>query len=45
MQNFIKHILTWVLAGIFLVSFTGLRLLIHHCMACESSEVYLFITG
>ena len=42
MQNFLKHILTWVLAGIFLVSFTGLRLLIHHCMACESSDIYLF---
>jgi hypothetical protein len=42
MQNLLKHILSWILAGIFLVSFTGLRLLIHHCMACESSDVYLF---
>lgn len=42
MQKFIKYILIWTLAGIFLVSFTGLRLLIHECIACESSGVYLF---
>ncbi|MFN2395778.1 MAG: hypothetical protein ABR597_08835 [Bacteroidales bacterium] len=42
MQNILKYILTWALAFIFLVSFTGMRLLIHHCMACESSDVYLF---
>ena len=42
MQNIIKYILTWTLAGLFLVSFTGLRLLIHQCMACESSDVSLF---
>ena len=42
MQNILKHILSWTLAAIFLVSFTGLRLLIHHCMACESSNIYLF---
>jgi hypothetical protein len=42
MQNILKHILSWTLAAIFLVSFTGLRLLIHHCMACESSDIYLF---
>lgn len=43
MQSILKHIFTWILATIFLVSFTGLKLLIHHCMACESSDVYLMV--
>jgi len=42
LKNIIRHILLWILAGIFLVSFTGLRLLIHQCMACESTDIYLF---
>ncbi len=28
-----------VLASFFLVSFTGFRLLVHHCMGCEMTEV------
>lgn len=31
-----------LLAGLFLVSFTGVRLLVHHCMGCETSAMYVF---
>ncbi len=31
-----------MLAGLFLVSFTGVRLIIHHCMACDVSALYVF---
>jgi len=34
-----KHILVYLLASMFLVSFTGIRLLIHYCMACETTDV------
>lgn len=30
-----------ILATFFLVSFTGIRLLIHHCMACETTDISL----
>lgn len=42
MQKFGKHILTLILASLFLVSFTGIRLLIHHCTACDTSAMYVF---
>lgn len=42
MQKFTKHIMTLLLAGLFLVSFTGVRLLIHQCMACDTSAMYVF---
>lgn len=42
MRIVVKYILSFVLASLFLVSFTGLRLLIHHCMACETTDYYLF---
>lgn len=42
MQKFVKHILALIMASLFLVSFTGVRLLIHHCMACDTSAMYVF---
>jgi hypothetical protein len=42
MQKAIKIILSMLLAGVFLLSFTGLRLLLHHCMSCDSYEIQLF---
>lgn len=30
-----------MLAGMILVSFTGMRLLIHHCFACDTTDVVL----
>ncbi len=30
------------LAAIFLLSFTGIRMLIHHCLSCETTDVFLF---
>ncbi len=36
-----KHIISYLLASMFLVSFTGMRLLIHHCMACDTTDVAL----
>ncbi len=36
-----KHIISYLLASMFLVSFTGMRLLIHHCMACDTKDVAL----
>lgn len=35
------HILALVLASIFLVSFTGIRLLIHHCLSCNTTDIAL----
>lgn len=42
MQKFVKYVMSMVLASLFLVSFTGIRLLMHHCLACDSSALYLF---
>ncbi len=36
-----KHIITYLLASMFLLSFTGMRLLIHHCLACDTTDVAL----
>lgn len=41
MRLFLKTIPAMILATIFLVSLTGIRLLIHHCMACDTKEVSL----
>jgi hypothetical protein len=39
MKNAIRHTLVFLLVGFFLVSFTGFRLLVHHCMGCEMTEI------
>lgn len=33
------------LAAIFLLSFTGIRMLIHHCLSCETTDVFLFASA
>ncbi len=39
MRRFLKHIMAIGLAFMFLVSFTGVRLFMHHCLSCETTEV------
>lgn len=39
MKTILTYILSLLMAFMFLVSFTGMRMLIHHCFACESTEV------
>ena len=39
MKRLLNHILALVLASMFLVSFTGIRLLVHHCMSCDTVDV------
>jgi hypothetical protein len=41
MQKLMRNTITLMLAVIFLVSFTGLRLLLHHCMGCNISDYSL----
>ncbi len=36
------NILALSLAGMFLLSFTGIRMLIHHCLSCETTDIALF---
>ncbi len=36
------NILVLLLAGIFLMSFTGVRMLMHHCLSCDTTDVALF---
>jgi hypothetical protein len=38
-KNAIRHTMAILLAGFFLVSFTGVRLLVHHCLGCNLTEV------
>ncbi len=38
MRKWFRHIVAMLLAFMFLVSFTGIRMLIHHCMSCETTE-------
>ena len=33
------------LAAIFLLSFTGIRMLIHHCLSCETTDILLFASA
>lgn len=39
MYRILRSILSLLLAATFLVSFTGVRLLVHQCMGCETSEI------
>lgn len=36
-----KQLMALVLASFFLVSFTGISLLIHHCLSCDTTDVAL----
>ncbi len=45
MKKVLTHILALVLASIFLVSFTGIRLLIHHCLSCDTTDIALMGLG
>ncbi len=40
MKRLLNHILALLLASMFLVSFTGIRLLVHHCMSCDTVDVF-----
>lgn len=42
MANALKYRLSGILAFVFLVSFTGLPMLMHHCFSCESTSIHLF---
>lgn len=41
MKRLAKNSVLVVLAAMFLVSFTGVRLLFHHCLSCDMVDVYL----
>ena len=43
MKKIIRTITALVLASIFLVSFTGIRLLVHNCAGCGTSEIVFAI--
>ncbi len=36
-----RQLMALVLASLFLVSFTGISLLIHHCLACDTTDIAL----
>ncbi len=42
MKKLATNILAFTLATIFLMSFTGVRLLIHHCLGCDTTDITLF---
>ena len=39
MRRFLLNISVLAIALVFLLSFTGVRLLIHHCLSCETTEM------
>ena len=41
MKKVLTYALAFSLASIFLVSFTGIRLLIHHCLSCDTTDIAL----
>ncbi|MFW5707852.1 MAG: hypothetical protein ACOCX0_02160 [Bacteroidota bacterium] len=43
MKKITTTILSLLLATTFLLSFAGIRLLLHHCVACETTDVNLFV--
>ncbi|MDR4988818.1 MAG: hypothetical protein RG741_08295 [Bacteroidales bacterium] len=45
MRSVLKHSLAFLLAFIFLLSFTGVRMLIHHCLSCETTDVAIMAFG
>lgn len=42
MGKFFRNVLLISLGSVFLLSFTGLRLLLHSCMGCSTSEMHMF---
>jgi|GEM_PF-2576403 len=44
-MKLMNKIFSVTLAGIFLLSFTGVSLILHHCMACEITEYYLTVNS
>ncbi len=42
MGKLFRNVLLIFLGAVFLLSFTGLRLLLHSCMGCSTSEMHLF---
>ncbi len=42
MKKLATNTLALTLATIFLMSFTGVRLLIHHCLGCDTTDIALF---
>lgn len=42
MKRLATQIMALTLAAMFLLSFTGIRLLIHYCMSCDTTDVSLF---
>lgn len=41
MKRIATYTMVFLLASMFLVSFTGIRLLIHQCLACDSTDIAL----
>lgn len=39
MRQFAKHTMIFLLSLIFLVSFSGIRMLVHHCLSCETTDI------
>ncbi len=39
MKRIAKHIMVFLLSLIFLVSFSGIRLMMHHCFSCETTDI------
>ncbi len=42
MKRIATHTMVFLLASLFLLSFTGIRMLIHHCLGCETTDIALF---
>ncbi len=45
MKRLALHTVSFSLAAIFLLSFTGVRMLMHHCLSCEVTDVALMGFG
>jgi hypothetical protein len=41
MKKLLHHIAAIILAGLFLVSFTGIKMILHHCLSCNTTEYSL----
>jgi hypothetical protein len=42
LKQLATYTMVFSLAAIFLLSFTGMRMLIHHCLSCETTDILLF---
>ena len=42
LKKLATYTMVFSLAAIFLMSFTGIRMLIHHCLSCDTTDVFLF---